>query len=301
MNPLVSIVIPTYNHAHFLKLSLSSVVNQTYQNWEAIVIDNHSIDNTDEVVASFLDSRIRLTKIHNNGVIAASRNKGIQEAKGEWVSFLDSDDLWSLHKLGRIVSEIQKLENQIDVVCNNENMVQFETKERMLLNYGPYENDFYRKMLFYGNRLSTSATTVRRMFLTDKSLLFSETPEFITVEDYDLWLRLAKAKARFLFIPEVLGEYTIHGSNQSASLERHLNHLENLIRHHVFEIQDFESNKESLWRRFKVRLKFDRGLVYLRERKWIAACNSLVRSFFQSPITFISLLAAKFKNRFDKV
>lgn len=63
MSPLVSVVIPTYNHADFLKLSLASVVNQTYSNWEAIIIDNHSDDNTDEVVSSFRDSRIRLTKI----------------------------------------------------------------------------------------------------------------------------------------------------------------------------------------------------------------------------------------------
>ncbi|EMJ96572.1 glycosyltransferase [Leptospira alstonii] len=296
MNPLISVVVPTYNHAHFLKLSLASVVNQTYSNWEAIVIDNHSIDNTDAVVSSFSDSRIRLTKIRNKGVIATSRNKGIQEAKGEWISFLDSDDLWSLNKLERVVSEIQKSKNQVDVVCHNEDMVQFETKERILLTYGPYEENFYRKMLFYGNRLSTSATTVRKNFLLDKNLSFSEIPEFVTVEDYDLWLKLANAKAKFLFLSEVLGEYTIHGSNQSASLERHLNHLENLIRHHVFEIQDFESNKASLWRKFNTRLKFDRGIVYLRERKLISAGFLLIRSFFQAPISFIALLAAKFKN-----
>ncbi|EMM95065.1 glycosyltransferase, group 2 domain protein [Leptospira interrogans serovar Zanoni str. LT2156] len=62
MNPLVSVVIPTYNHSDFLKLSLASVINQTYLNWEAIVIDNHSNDNTDEVVSSFGNSKVRLTK-----------------------------------------------------------------------------------------------------------------------------------------------------------------------------------------------------------------------------------------------
>ncbi|EMO04349.1 glycosyltransferase-like protein, family 2 domain protein, partial [Leptospira interrogans serovar Icterohaemorrhagiae str. Verdun HP] len=115
MNPLVSVVIPTYNHSDFLKLSLASVINQTYLNWEAIVIDNHSNDNTDEVVSSFGNSKVRLTKIKNNGVISVSRNLGIKEAKGDWISFLDSDDLWFPNKLERVVFEIQKLENQIDV------------------------------------------------------------------------------------------------------------------------------------------------------------------------------------------
>ena len=72
--PLVSVVIPTYNHAHFLGVALESVIDQTYTNWEAIVIDNHSTDDTDAVVRSFKDSRISLLKIHNDGVIAASRS-----------------------------------------------------------------------------------------------------------------------------------------------------------------------------------------------------------------------------------
>jgi glycosyltransferase involved in cell wall biosynthesis len=80
-NPLISVVIPTYNHAEFLKRSLKSVVDQTHQNLEIIVIDNHSKDNTDEVVYMFSDPRIHLLKIHNNGVIAVSRNFGITNSK----------------------------------------------------------------------------------------------------------------------------------------------------------------------------------------------------------------------------
>ncbi|TGK24531.1 glycosyltransferase [Leptospira yasudae] len=300
MNPLISVVIPTYNHAHFLKFSLASVIQQTYSNWEAIVIDNHSSDDTEEVIKAFGDSRIRLLKIRNNGIIAASRNQGIREAKGDWVSFLDSDDLWSLNKLERVVSEILGSKDHIDVLCNNEDMVYIGTKERTLLTYGPYEKDFYRTMLFYGNRLSTSATTIRRTFLIENGLAFNEKPEFVTVEDYDLWLRLAKANAGFLFIPEVLGEYTIHGSNQSASLERHLNNLENLIRYHIFEIQEFDSNKEALWNKFLVRLKFDKGFVFLRERKPLYAIAFLVGAFFGSPSVFMDLLKTKFKNRIGR-
>jgi len=96
---LVSVVIPTYNHARFLGRALQSVLDQTHFKWEVIVVDNYSTDNTDEVMAKFSDSRIRHLKIHNKGVIAVSRNMGVREAKGEWVAFLDSDDWWTKTKL----------------------------------------------------------------------------------------------------------------------------------------------------------------------------------------------------------
>jgi glycosyltransferase involved in cell wall biosynthesis len=95
----VSIIIPTYNHASYLGRALRSVINQTYTNWEAIVIDNHSTDNTDQVMSNFKDPRIKYLKINNDGVIAKSRNKGIEIAKGKWVAFLDSDDWWTSDKL----------------------------------------------------------------------------------------------------------------------------------------------------------------------------------------------------------
>ena len=99
VTPLVSVVIPSYNHARYLGRALQSILDQTYTNWEAIVIDNHSTDKTDEVMTSFTDPRITYLKIHNKGIIAASRNVGIRAAKGEWIAFLDSDDWWTADKL----------------------------------------------------------------------------------------------------------------------------------------------------------------------------------------------------------
>ena len=99
MNPLVSIIIPTYNRAEDLKRALQSVFDQTFTDWEVVVVDNHSIDNTDRLIESFNDPRIRLFKIHNEGVIAASRNLGLKHALGEYIAFLDSDDWWLPKKL----------------------------------------------------------------------------------------------------------------------------------------------------------------------------------------------------------
>ena len=98
-HPLVSVIVPTFNHGHYLGRALQSVINQSYTNWELIVINNHSTDNTDEVIFGLSDKRINHFKIHNNGVIGASRNAGIKLAKGEWIAFLDSDDWWHPDKL----------------------------------------------------------------------------------------------------------------------------------------------------------------------------------------------------------
>ena len=112
--PLVSVVIPTYNHANFLTRSLGSVVNQTYLNLEIIIVDNHSTDDTDLVIKSFLDHRIKTFKIHNNGVIAASRNCGISHSNGDWIAFLDSDDYWLPSKIEFALSAVTN--NPCDVV-----------------------------------------------------------------------------------------------------------------------------------------------------------------------------------------
>lgn len=96
---LFSIIIPSYNSALFIRRCLDSLLKQTYSNWEAIVIDNHSTDDTVSIVKSYGDSRIQCYLIHNEGVIAKSRNYGITFAKGDYVCFLDSDDWWKENKL----------------------------------------------------------------------------------------------------------------------------------------------------------------------------------------------------------
>ena len=88
LSPFVSIVIPTYNHANFLGKALESVITQTFTNWEAIVVDNQSTDHTSQVISKFNDHRIKYIKISNYGIIAKSRNLGINVAKGEWIAFL---------------------------------------------------------------------------------------------------------------------------------------------------------------------------------------------------------------------
>ncbi len=105
MNELVSIIMPSYNTAKFISETIESVLAQTYTNWELIIVDDCSTDNTDEVVKSFLsDNRIKYIKNEKNSGAAISRNRALRESKGKWIAFLDSDDLWMPEKLERQIA-----------------------------------------------------------------------------------------------------------------------------------------------------------------------------------------------------
>ena len=107
LNPFFSVIIPTFNQSNFLSRALDSVVNQNFNNFEIIVIDNFSSDNTKKIVKSF-KKKIIYKRIENKGIIAKSRNVGIQISKGKWLAFLDSDDLWSKNKLQEIYNRKKK-------------------------------------------------------------------------------------------------------------------------------------------------------------------------------------------------
>ena len=109
MAGLVSIIMPSYNTAPYIAESIQSVIAQSYKDWELIIVDDCSSDNTDQVVAPYLsDERIIYMKNDTNSGAAVSRNKALREAKGKWIAFLDSDDLWMPEKLEKQISFMEK-------------------------------------------------------------------------------------------------------------------------------------------------------------------------------------------------
>ena len=109
MSALVSIIMPSYNTERYIKETIDSVLAQTYTDWELIIVDDCSTDRTDEVVAPYLaDGRIRYLKNSQNSGAAISRNRALREAKGKWIAFLDSDDLWEPEKLEKQVAFMQE-------------------------------------------------------------------------------------------------------------------------------------------------------------------------------------------------
>ena len=228
--PLVSVVIPTFNHAPLLKRALDSVVAQTYSDWEAIVINNFSTDETIDVVNSFKDNRIRLVNFKNNGIIAASRNQGIKLAQGKFVAFLDSDDNWYPKKLERCIDHAM---HGATLVCHGEIWINSDLSTRAVM-YGPVSRADYQSLLFRGNCISTSTTFIETELLRSVNG-FDESTEIVTAEDYDLWIRLAATKPTTVFIPEILGEFHRLSNSASSAVLRNLSSEKAVLRKHFAE------------------------------------------------------------------
>jgi len=211
--PLVSIVIPTYNYANYLGRALQSVLDQTYKNWEAIVIDNHSTDDTSKVIDRYKNPRIKHIKINNYGVIAKSRNAGILAAKGEWIAFLDSDDWWVADKL-RTCAEY--FNYQVDLIYHDLEIIRSERKffKRKLVKTRKLKKSILIDLLVNGNAISNSSVIVKKKML-EKIDLIDECKDLVAAEDYNTWLKIANLTDQFLYLPKRLGYYFIHEQNVS--------------------------------------------------------------------------------------
>lgn len=210
--PIISVVIPSYNHAHLIGRALASVLAQDWPNLDIVVVDNHSSDNTDEVVTSFADSRIRLLKVHNEGVIAVSRNVGISAAQGDWVAFLDSDDWWSSDKLIRCSQHF----DGADLIYHRLRIIASGWRYVWPRYIGSWQvaKPVLQHLLMSGNPIATSSVMVRRSLLEQVGG-FNERKEIVAAEDFDTWLRISTLTDRFCFVRASLGYYLF--SMQSAS------------------------------------------------------------------------------------
>ena len=215
--PTVSIVIPTYNHAEFIGKALKSVIDQTYKDWEAIIIDNNSTDDTDKVINQYDDPRIKYLKINNNGVIAKSRNLGIKEAKGEWIAFLDSDDWWTKDKLEVCLSKIGKNVDFIHHATEYIDKSKSFFKKKIIKGREfkkPVLNDLLIGTITKGSQISNSSVIVRKNILTKIGGL-NESKVLVGSDDYDTWLRIAKITDQFLYIKKKLSYILFHDARTS--------------------------------------------------------------------------------------
>ena len=286
-NPFFSVVIPTYNRKNIINICIDSVLSQTYNNYEIIIIDNGSTDGTKDFINSnYNDYRIKYTFQNGSGSPASPRNNGINLSKSQWICFLDSDDFWHKDKLKIIHDEIID-DSKIDVICHNEKV--FYSNNRKLgktMNYGPFCKDFYLQMLQFGNELSTSATAVKRSFLNNYSLRFNESQSLFIVEDFDLWLRLARNGANFKFINRVLGYYVLNNDNFISNKEiyiKSLNHLYTLHKNYL-KVNNFKDEK--IYKLIDVRLAFFK-IKYLKNNNYFF---NLFKIILKNPVISLNII-----------
>lgn len=243
MKASISIIIPTFNRARELNRAVESVINQTYENWELIIIDNNSSDNTDEVISKFNDSRILLFKINNDGIIAKSRNLGIKKSSGSFIAFLDSDDWWLPKKIEISLQYLQKGADIVyhDLIVSSKGTLKNSRKAKTRSLFSP----IFKDLLVNGNALNTSSVVLQKKLFEDVNL-FSEDKELIAIEDFDAWLKLSKITEKFVRIPKALGYYSI-GINNTSNPQQTIKTIDIFLQRNKKKINTLKLEDKISW------------------------------------------------------
>jgi len=208
---LISIIIPTYKRVEKLKRAVDSVINQTFTNWEIIIIDNNSGDGTKELIFNYKNPKIKILFIKNNGNIAKSRNMGIKYSKGKYIALLDSDDVWSVNKLQICIKELNK---KIKIVYHDM-YIQKSLNQIIYKKSGMCRNlkkPIYNDLIFNGPAFPTSSVIIEKSIF-QKIGFFDDKKNLITWEDYDAWIRLSTINEGYKKINQVLGYRWVDNKN----------------------------------------------------------------------------------------
>ncbi len=204
---LISIIIPTFNQGTYLKRCLTSIENQTFKDFEIIIIDKYSTDNTKIVVDEFSHLPIKFLQIENNGNIANSRNYGIKNSTGNVIAFLDSDDIWTNDKLDscyrKIIEGHDIIFHNLKIIGNSKNYFKKILKGRVL------KHPILRDLLVKGNPIFNSSVMVKKNILEQVNLI-NENKKMIASEDYNLWLKISNVTKKFYYINQNLGSYQLN-------------------------------------------------------------------------------------------
>jgi glycosyltransferase involved in cell wall biosynthesis len=222
--PLVSVVVTTYNRKELLKETVNSILEQTFTDFELIVVDNYSSYDFKEYMSSFNDKRIRVFQNQNNGIIAVNRNFGIEKAKGNYIAFCDDDDLW--HK--------NKLEIQLKVLTDNEDLIGVGSSLILFGETKMRRNKKYKKdiRINYSAAFLFNTCPLSSLMVRKNEILFDTYVEFKAAEDFDFQLQHLLATGKeMLLLKESLVYYRVHLENISSNSKNLLNAL-NVLRKH---------------------------------------------------------------------
>ena len=215
MHGLVSIIMPSYNTAKYISDSIKSVLAQTYKNWELIIVDDCSTDNTDEIVGEFLsDERIRYLKNEKNSGAAVSRNYALREARGKWIAFLDSDDLWLPEKLEKQLAFMA--ENGYKFSYTEYSVIDSDSNRTGVKVSGP------KRITKFGMRNFCWPGCLTVMYERETVGLI-QIADIKKNNDYAMWLKVIKVANCYL-LKSVLAEYRKgrSGSISTQGIKKHM-------------------------------------------------------------------------------
>jgi len=282
--PRVSVLIPSYNAAHFLPISIESALSQTYQDFEIVLIDDGSTDNTRELVSSFMDKyphKISYFKQENKG-LAAARNTGIAHARGEYLALLDADDKWLPCRLEEGVrvldakAAVGLVHGHVTLMDNNNNEIYSTKRDPKPLNGSIFENIFLRKADI------VCPTVLFRRSCCEKVGLFDVNLSRLGCEDRDLWLRISQ-EYEIAYIDKVLAQYRM--TPQSMS-----NNLKKMLEGRLYVIDKYcpkdDKSKYRLRNKALSKVYRDRADWFLLKKNHITARQEYQKAIGYDPLSF---------------
>ncbi len=213
MNPLVSVIMPVYNAEKYLKSAIESILNQTFSDYEFIIINDGSTDNSENIITSFSDPRIRYHKNTQNLGLSATLNKGINFSNGKYIARMDADDI-SLPD--RFLEQVKFLDTHPDYgIVGTLFAVKYFPKQTLEIGgVRLIENEDLKLAMRYSNIYCHGEVMIRKSLLINNKLLYN--PEYTATEDYDLWRKLAPF-TKFKTLPQILYIYSVHPQNVSST------------------------------------------------------------------------------------
>jgi len=278
-NPKVSVIIPTYNRAKLLPRTINSVLNQTFQDFELIIVDDGSTDNTKEVIKGFQnkDERIKYVYQNNQGESGA-RNTGLRESQGEYVAFLDSDDEWLPEKLEKELELFKRSDRKHlgFVSCNalikkGDGIREYKTPR--------YKNNF--KELLKRNFICSPSSVLIKNKVFNSVGVFDK--KLKIGPDWDMWIRIAR-EYDFDFVPEPLFKYYIHGNNITKTLS-----LSKKERNLKYIFQKYKKYYEQNPKIYSAKLRYD-GTRYVLAKQLRKGRMSFLKSIRLDPLNFKSYI-----------
>ncbi|MEQ1636923.1 MAG: glycosyltransferase [Methylococcales bacterium] len=235
IQPLVSIIVPCYNHEKYVTKTIESIVNQTYKNIEIIVLDDGSSDNCPILLEALSKQYGFYYEHQKNKGLPATLNKAIRLAKGEFISIIASDDIMALDKINLMVNEFKNLDNDYAVTCGDVKFIDSDGNEISINLYNftldtlvscqtfsMHDLDVLKKFgeyakLIKDNHISAVSALIKKQALIDVGLY----EEYIFIEDWNMWLKLSK-QYKFKYIDKVVAFYRVHDSNSITYLNARL-------------------------------------------------------------------------------
>ena len=271
----VSVVVPTYNRAHLIGETIQSVIDQTYSNWELIIVDDGSEDDTRNIIDKFADKRIHYFKIDHCGIFGKVRNAGMQRANGDLIAFLDSDDLWKPEKLSYQLSLLKQNPDAAFIFGHGEQFGKGAIPPPQMEKF--YSGNVFipllleERFVFYVPSVMFKKEVIQTVGYIDENLIIGS--------DMDFFLRMA-CHYNGIFSNEILVRIRKHDQSTSQRLEvashrEHRQMVEKFFRHGYLNKEQYVFLAST--QHYKL------GLVHLRTKKAKEAVNSFLSYIYLKP------------------